>query len=79
MAECAHATDGVDARDEAPHPGERLLTIEFRSPTAGLGVDGEAEAGVTVQRLAAGSERRDHGNLRRGELLRERVFLADRA
>ena len=62
----------MDAADEAADPLERLAIVELRRAAAAPRIDGDPEIGE-AQRL----ERRDHGNLALGELVREGVLFVD--
>jgi ribonucleoside-diphosphate reductase alpha chain len=68
----------MDAADEAAHPLQRLAPLEFRHAAAVPRVEGEAEAGVAVQRGARQGQRRHHRDFARRQVQGEVVFLLDR-
>ncbi len=68
---------GVDAREEAADPFQRVEILQVGRAAAAPGAHGKREARVRVQRAAFHDERRDRGHLGGGEFGGEGVFLQD--
>ena len=77
MRKIVQRADRMDAAEKAPHPLQGVGAVELGHASALLGIHGEAEAGVGVERGAVQHQRGDHRNFARGQLGRERVFFQD--